>query len=142
MNKQVKVLLLWGLAIVAISTVGVSGCREYDPDLIGAWRLDHGGGCYEYLIFTDSGTLADAWGNSACGEDNGYTGVATYTVNTSVTPHQMDIAGTEVGHVLAVYEVSGDTLKIASSEAPNPRPTGFTDDDCDYCDYDEFVRLP
>jgi len=136
MNKQVKVLLLWGLAIVAISTMGVSGCREYDPDLTGAWRADRGDGCYEYDIFTDSGVLAVAYGISACDEDNGDTEVATYTVDTSVTPHQMDLYG-DGDHILVIYEVSGDTLQIASSQAPDPRPTDFTEGE-----YTEWVRLP
>ena len=136
MNKHVKVLLLCALATVAISTMGVSGCREYDPDLRGAWRQDHGDGCYEYAIFTDSGTLAMAWGLYDCGEDNGDTDVCTFTVDTSVTPHQMDLYG-DGDHILVIYEVSGDTLQIASSQAPDPRPTDFTEGE-----YTEWVRLP
>ena len=141
MNKQMKVWLLWVLAIVAMSTMGVSGCvpSVYDPDLIGVWRWDHGGGCYEYDTFTDSGAWAVAYGVSACGDDNGNTNVGTYTVNTSVTPHQMDIyeSGGDQKHNLVIYEVSGDTLQAASSVAPDPRPTDFTEGE-----YVELVRLP
>jgi len=138
MNKQMKVWLLWVLAIVAMSTMGVSGCRVYDPDLIGAWRWDHGGGCYEYFIFTDSGACVTACGVSGCCDDYyGDTEVVTYTVDTSVTPYQMDLYGDGGHHDLLIYEVSGDTLQLAHSNAPDPRPTDFTEGD-----YAEWVRLP
>ena len=138
MNKHAKALL-WALAAVALSTMGVRGCISGggDPDLLGVWRQDLGEGCYDYDIFTNTGVLAIANGHSGCGTDNDDTVSATYLADTSVTPHRMDIYEDNGDHFLMIYEVDADTLKIASNKAPAPRPTDFTQGQ-----YAELTRLP
>jgi uncharacterized protein (TIGR03067 family) len=78
------------------------------------------------------------------GEEDGQQG--TYSVDPTKSPRQMDITRTngpaQGRKQVAIYQLTGDLLKICSCEASGDRPTGFDTRDRPDCTLMVLRRVP